>query len=268
MKTNSTITKMRFYLFVISFFGFTNFSDAQVKATWKGEVDTDFYNQKNWDIPIDFNNLIGTDLIIGAGTPNNPKNIGYSGPEKMPKRPSSLTTNASANIIITGTLFPNGITNLNGTITVDALGAQFSVRNMAYVGKAATGTLNINTGNAFVKNNLYIGNETGGNGLITVNDGTALGIGGSLEIGTGIGDPAGSLKIKGGTVTAESAINIGINGHISINGTGKLVVMGNKEEVLKAYVKSRTIGCTVGKRLDVAFDGTKTSVSINETAIK
>jgi hypothetical protein len=263
MKTNFTFTQMRFYLLAISFFGFINFSNAQV-ANWVGGVDTDFYNVKNWDYPkIDFTNLVTTNVIIGAGTPNNPVNIGYTGNETMPKRPATLTTNVGANITVIGNFFPNGLSNMNGTITVDAPAALFSVRNQAYLGKGAVGILNINTGKAAVKNNFFIGNGTGGDGLVTVNSGTLLEILGGLELGTGAGDPTGNLKIKG-TVTVESSINIGINGHVSISGTGKLIVSGNKEEVLKAFVKSRTIGCTVGKRLQVVFDGTKTTVNISE----
>lgn len=261
MKTNFTINKMKFYLFAISFFGFINFSNAQV-ANWIGGVDTNFYNVKNWDYTkIDFTNLISTNLIIGAGSPNHPTNIGYTGNETMPKRPASLTTNVGANIVVTANFFPNGLSNLNGTITVDAPAAVFNIRNQAYLGKGASGILNINTGKAAVKNNFFIGSGAGGDGLVIVNNGTALDVLGSLEIGTGTGAPKGNIKIKG-TVSAETSVNIGPNGHVSISGTGKLIVSGNKEEVLKSYVKSRTIGCTVGKILEVVFDGTKTTVRI------
>jgi len=255
---------MRFYLFAVSFFGFINASNAQV-ANWIGGVDTNFYNVKNWDYTsIDFAHFVSIDVIIGAGKPNNPVNIGYIGADTANKRPATLTTTATANITITGTFFPNGISNMNGTITVDGPAALFSMRNQAYLGKGTTGILNINTGKAAVKSNLYIGNGVGGNGLVTLNTGTSLEILGALEIGTGPGDPIGNLKIKGGTVTVETALNIGLNGHVSISGTGKLVVAGNKEEALKAWVKNRTIGCTVGKVLEVLFDGTKTIVQIKE----
>jgi hypothetical protein len=262
MKNNFTLTKMRFYLFAISFFGFINLSNAQV-ANWIGGVDSDYYNVKNWDYTsIDFTNLVSTNIIIGPGSPNNPTNIGYIGNETMPKRPATLTTNVGANIVVTGNFFPNGLSNLNGTITVDAPAAVFSVRNQAYLGKGDSGTLNVKTGKAAVKNNLFIGSGAGGNGLVTINTGTALEVLGSLEIGTGAGDPIGNLKIKDGAVNVESSINIGINGHVSISGTGRLIVAGNKLDILKAHVKSRTIGCTVGKILEVIFDGTKTTVRI------
>ena len=262
MKTNFTITKMRLFLLVISFFGFINFSNAQV-ANWIGGVDTNFYNVKNWDYTsIDFAHFVTVDLIIGAGKPYNPVNAGYVGADTSNKRPATLTTNVGANIIVTGTFFPNGISNLNGTITVNGPAALFSIRNQSYLGKGASGILNIDAGKAAVKNNFYIGNLAGGNGLVTVNTGTSLEVLGSLEIGTGPGDPIGNLKIKGGTVNVETSVNIGLNGHISIAGTGKLIVAGNKLEILKAHVKSRTIGCTVGKILEVIFDGTKTTVRI------
>lgn len=271
MKTNFTM-QMKFYLLAISFFGFINFSNAQnapLKITWKGTVDNNFYNEKNWDnTNINFEDFNNTNLIIGAGSPYNPVNAGYKGPEKTPKRPGQLITEVGANIFVTGNFVPYGESILNGTITVDAADAQLNVRKAAYIGKGASGTLNINAGNAAVKNNLYIGNDTGGTGWVNINNGTTLGIGGALEIGTGAGFPTGYLKIKGGTVTVETDINIGINGHVSINGNGKLILTGNKEEVLKAYVKSRTIGCTLGKQLQVVFDGTKTSVSILEAVAK
>ncbi|WP_281637483.1 hypothetical protein [Flavobacterium marginilacus] len=262
MKTNFTITKMRFFLLAISFFGFVNFSNAQI-INWTGGTDTNFYNVKNWDnTSIDFANLITVDLIIGAGSPNNPANLGFTGTETMAKRPRTFTTNTGANITITGTFFPNGLSTLNGTINVDALAAQFSMRNTAYLGKGTSGMLNINAGKVLVKNALYIGNATGGNGLVTVNSGTSLEIGNSLEIGTGVGDPIGDLRIKGGTVSVETALNIGPNGHAFISGTGKLIVTGNKEAVIKSYIKSRAVSCTVGKTLEVLFDGTKTTVRI------
>lgn len=265
MKTNFTFTKMKFYIFTISFFGFINSSNAQI-AHWIGGVDNNFYNIKNWDYSsIDFAHFVTIDLVIDAGKPNNPANAGYAGADTSNKRPATLTTNAGSNLIVTGTFFPNGVSNLNGTITVDAPAALFSMRNQAYLGKGGVGILNINAGKAAVKNNFYVGNGNGGNGSVTVNSGTSLEVLGSLEIGTGIGNPEGILKIKGGTVNVETSLNIGVNGHISISGTGKLVVTGNKEEILKAHVKNRTIGCTVGKTLEVIFDGTKTSVRIKES---
>lgn len=266
MKTDFTSTMMKFHIFAISFFGFNNFLNAQITATWKGGVDTNFYNEKNWDkTDIDFNNLSGTDLIIGAGNPNNPVIPKNKDADKLVKRSRTLTTNLGANVIIVGEFFSNGSANLNGTITVDAPAALFNMRKEVYLGKGTTGALNINAGKAVVKNILFIGNGTGGDGLATLNSGTSLQTG-RLEIGTGQGNPTGNLKIKG-TVTVETDLNIGILGHISINGAGKLIVMGNKEEILKAWVKSKTIGCTIGKVLQVNFDGTKTTVNINENPL-
>ncbi|MGQ7945118.1 hypothetical protein [Flavobacterium sp. WC2509] len=263
MKTNFTITKMRFYLFAISFFGFINFSNAQI-INWVGAADKNFYNVKNWDnASIDYANLITTDIVIGAGSPNNPTNVGFTGSnESMNKRPRSLTTNVGANIIITGIFFPNGASTLNGTITLDGVNAQFGIRNTCYLGKGASGILNINGGKVSVKNVFYVGNGVGGNGLITVNTGTSVELLSTMELGTGIGDPIADLRIKGGTVTIETALNIGINGHVFISDNGVLIVKGNKEEALKALVKSRVISCTIGKKLEVISDGTKTTVRI------
>jgi len=265
MKTNFTITKMKFYLFAISFFGFVNFSDAQI-INWVGGVDKNFYNVKNFDnTNIDFANLINSDIVIGAGSPNNPVNVGFTGSsESMNKRPRTLTTNVGANIIITGIFFPNGPSVLNGTITLEGVNAQFGIRNNCHLGKGAAGVLNINGGKVSVKNVFYVGNGVGGNGLITVNSGTALELSSTLELGTGVGDPIADLRIKGGTVTIETALNVGINGHIFISDTGSLIVKGNKEEALKALVKSRVISCTIGRSLEVISDATKTTVRLKE----
>ncbi|MGQ7945480.1 polysaccharide lyase family protein [Flavobacterium sp. WC2509] len=266
MKTNFTKTQMKIFLFAISFFGFINFSNAQT-YNWVGGVSTDFYDVNNWDnTAINFAALSSSNLIIGAGIPNNPINAGYSGADSTAKRPSTLTTNIGANVIITGTLFPNGVSNLNGTLTVNG-SANFNNRNYVYLGKAATGILNINAGSVASKYSFFIGNGTGGNGLVNVSGGTlyAGGAAGSynLEVGNGTGNPTGNLNIVGGTVDVYNNINIGTNGHVFISGIGQLIVTGDKTTALQAYITSGQLTCTSGKTLSVVYNSTTGRTTVN-----
>lgn len=260
MKTNFTFVKMRFAFFAVSFFLFTHFLNAQT-YNWVGGVDTNFYNVNNWDnTSIDFANLGLSNLIIGVGNTNNPINVGHSGADVIAKRPKTLTTNVGANIIITKTFFPNGVSNLNGTITLNEA-ANFNNRNYVYLGKGTAGILNINAGSINSNLTFFIGNGAGGNGLVNVNGGT-LYANTYLEVGTGTGNPTGNINITGGTVDVKTAVNIGANGHISISGIGQLIVTGDKTTALTDYITNGKISCTVGSSLKVAFDGTRTSVAI------
>jgi hypothetical protein len=262
MKKTLSKPRLSICIATILFFGIINASFAQT-FNWTGSVSTDFYDVNNWDNPsINFASLSSSNLIIGAGTPNNPINVGHSGNDVIAKRPSTLTTNVGANIIVTGTFFPNGVSNLNGTITLNG-NANFNNRNYVYLGKGAAGTLNINSGSAASKNTFYIGNAAGGNGLVNVNGGT-LYSSSYLEVGNGTGNPTGNLNITGGTVDVATAVNIGTNGHIFISGIGQLIVTGDKTTALQAYITSGKITCTSGKTLDVVYNGTRTSVNIHQ----
>jgi hypothetical protein len=254
-------TKQSFCIVIILFFSIINASFAQT-YNWVGGVSTDFYDVNNWDNnTINFATLSSSNLIIGAGTPNNPINIGHSGADVIAKRPATLTTNVGANIIVTGTFFPNGVSNLNGTITLNGA-ANFNNRNFVYLGKGAAGTLTINAGSTASKNAFYIGNASSGNGLVNVNGGT-LYAGTYLEVATGIGNPIGNLNITGGTVDVTTGVNIGTNGHVFISGLGQLIVSGDKRTVLQTYISNGQITCPVGKTLDVVY-GTRTTVNIHQ----
>lgn len=144
---------------------------AQTTYTWVGGVSTDFYNVNNWDnTSIDFANLNNSTLIVGVGMTNNPINVGFSGNDVIAKRAGYFNTNTGANLIITGTFFPNNNTFLNGTITLNGA-ANFSNRNYAYLGKGTMGVLNINSGSAGSKYSYYIGRDALGHGTINVNGG-------------------------------------------------------------------------------------------------
>jgi hypothetical protein len=256
------LLQTRFSIGIVSllFFCFINTSFAQT-YNWVGNISTDFYDVNNWDVnTINFATLSSSNLIIGAGTPNNPINIGHSGVDVIAKRPASLTTNVGANVIVTGTFFPNGTSTYNGTVTLNGA-ANFNNRNILYLGKGAAGTLIVNAGSVASKNAFYIGNAAGGNGLVDVNAGN-LYAGTSLEVATGTGNPIGKLNIIGGTVNVATNLNIGTNGQVFITGLGQLIVTGDKKIALEAYIASGKISCPVSSTLSVTYDGTKTSVAI------
>ncbi len=262
MKNNFTFVKMRLAFFAVSFFLVTHFSNAQT-YNWVGGVSTNFYDVNNWDNPaIDFTNLAYANLTIGVGNPYNPINVGHSGNDVIAKRPGIFTTNVGANIIVTGTLYPNNETNLNGIVTLNG-SANLNSRKFTYLGKAATGILNMNSGIFNSNYNFYIGNGTGGNGTANVSGGT-LYANANLEVGNGTGNPAGNLNITGGTVDVKTAINIGTNGHVFISGIGELIVTGDKKTVLENYVLNGKISCPNGQSLAVVYNGTRTTVNISQ----
>lgn len=260
MKKNLPKKNRLFCIATLLFFSIISSSFAQT-YNWVGGVSTDFYDVNNWDnTAINFASLGSANLIIGAGTPNNPTNIGHSGKDVIARRPASLTTNVGANVIVNKTFFPAGTSTLNGTITVEGA-ANFNSRNIVYIGKSAAGSLTLNAGSISSKNGFYIGNGTGGNALVDINGGN-LWAGTSLEVGTGTGNPIGNLNIVGGTVNVETNLNIGTNGQVFITGLGQLLVTGDKKTALEAYIASGKISCPASNTLSVTYDGTKTSVVI------
>lgn len=262
MKKTLLRTRQSFYILALLFFSLINTSFAQT-YTWVGGVSTDFYNVNNWDnTSIDFANFNSANLVIGAGSPYNPINIGHSGNDVIAKRPGLFTTNVDANIIITGTFFPYNDANLNGTVTVNG-SANFNNRKYTYVGKTAAGILNVNSGSVNSNYTFYIGNGTGGNGTANVAGGT-LYANTYLEVGTGSGNPIGNLNITAGTVDVKIAVNIGTNGQIFISGLGQLIVTGDKKTALETHIANGKITCPSGQSLAVVYNGTKTSVTISQ----
>ncbi|OCB71739.1 hypothetical protein FBGL_11050, partial [Flavobacterium glycines] len=265
MKTTFTFTKMRFAFFAVSFFLLTHFSFAQT-YNWVGGVSSDFYDVNNWDNnTINFASLNAANIVIGVGNPNNPTNIGHSGADVSAKRPSTFTTNSGANVIVTGTFYPNGVSTMNGIVTVNG-SADFNNRNYVYIGKAATAVMNINSGKVSSKYTFFVGKDAGGNGTVNVNGGTlyAGSTGFNLEVGTGTGNPIGNLNITGGTVDVASAVNIGTNGQIYISGLGQLVVTGDKKTALESYISSGKLICPSGQSLAVAYNGSRTTVTVSQ----
>lgn len=260
MKKTLPKTRLSFCMVALLFFSIINTSLAQT-YTWVGSVSTDFYDANNWsDTSIDFSADVQSKIfVVGTGSPNNPINIGL-GSDVTIKRPNYFNTITNANVIITGTYVPWNSNSLNGVITLNA-SAKLNVRNIIYLGKGESGTLNLNSGSISSKNAFYIGNGTGGNGLANVNAGT-LYAGTYLEVGTGTGSPTGNLNISGGTVDVTTAVNIGTNGQIFISGLGQLIVTGDKKTALETHIANGKITCPAGNALDVVFNGTRTTVSI------
>ena len=262
MKKTLLRTRQSFYILALLFFSLINTSFAQT-YTWVGGVSTDFYNVNNWDnTSIDFANFNSANLVIGAGSPYNPINIGHSGNDVIAKRPGLFTTNVDANIIITGTFFPYNDANLNGTVTVNG-SANFNNRKYTYVGKTAAGILNVNSGSVNSNYTFYIGYGAGGDGTANVAGGT-LYANTYLEVGTGTGNPIGNLNITAGTVDVKIAVNIGTNGQIFISGLGQLIVTGDKKTALETHIANGKITCPSGQSLAVVYNGTKTSVTISQ----
>jgi hypothetical protein len=261
---NKTLSKKRlsFYIVALLFFSIINTSLAQT-YNWVGGVSTDFYDVNNWDnTSFDFAALNSANLVIGSGSLYNPINVGHSGNDVIAKRPGLFTTNAGANIIITGTLYPYNDANLNGTVTANG-SANFNGRKYVYLGKTTTGILNVNSGSVNSNYTFFIGNGTGGNGTANVSGGS-LYANMTIEVGTGTGNPIGNLNITGGTVDVKTALNVGTNGHVFISGIGQLIVTGDKKTALETHIANGKITCPSGQSLAVVYNGTRTSVTISQ----
>jgi hypothetical protein len=262
MKKTLPKTRLSVCIVTLLFFSIVSSSFAQT-YNWVGGVSTDFYNVNNWDnTAINFTTLNYANLTIGAGSPYNPINVGHSGNDVIAKRPGIFTTNVGANIIITGTFYPNNGTNLNGTVTING-SAYFNNRNYTYLGKAAAGVLNVNSGIVNSNYTFYIGYGAGGDGTANVAGGT-LYANTYLEVGTGTGNPIGKLNITGGTVDVKTAANIGTNGTIFISGIGQLIVTGDKKTALETHIANGKITCPSGQSLAVVYNGARTSVTISQ----
>lgn len=263
MKITLLKPKLSICITFILFFSITNTLFAQTTFNWVGGVDTNFYNINNWDnTSIDFANAGSSTLIIGTANPNNPvQSGGYNG-SSTSYRPNYFNTTENANFTISGNLIPWNSSYLNGLITVNSP-ANFNIRSNVYLGQGKNATLNINGGSMNSRYIFYIGNAANGNATANVSGG-ALYVGTSLEIGTGTGNPTGNLNITGGTVDVATNLNIGTNGSVFISGIGQLIVTGDKRTALQAYITSGKITCTVGKTLDVVYNGTRTTVNIGQ----
>lgn len=248
------------FLFFILFYS----THAQVSSTWVGSVDTNFYNVNNWsNSSVDFTNAQNTTLIINPGSPNNPIQNGGNA-NNIDYRPNYLNVFAGASATFNGALLPWNSSYLNGTTTLNSP-AYINIRNAVYLGRTATGTLNINGGSLHSRYQFFIGYDNGGNGTANVLGGT-LYAGTYLEVATTPSNqnPTGVLNISGGTVEVGTGVNIGTNGSIHISELGALIVAGNHTLTLNNYISSGKITSPTNTTLAVLYDGTKTTVSISQ----
>lgn len=232
--------------------------------TWTGDTDTDFYNPLNWsDETIDFaGDLTTKTLIIGSGSPNNPIQVG--GSNHTSKRPAYLNTETGCNLTFNGTLYPGDTQYWRGTITVND-GADINIRNVMYLGNEGNGTLNITGGSFTVKNYAIIGINSNGVGVVNLSGGTFTSTL-DMQIASNPDAISGTLNITGGIASVTRNLTIGTNGLISITSPGALSITGDQRVSLNGYISSGKIVATNGT-LQVIYDGSKTTVSIDPTTL-
>lgn len=262
MKRTFTFIKMRFAFFALSFFSFISLSQAQQTYNWVGGVSSDFYDANNWDdTSITFSDLQSYTFVIGSGNPNNLIHVGGSASD-ITKRPGKFNTTASANVVLKGNLIPWNSDYLNGILTLESP-ANINIRSNVYLGQGTIATLNVNGGAFYNRYAFYVGNALNGNATANITGGTVY-VGTYLEVGTGTGNPIGNLNITGGVVDVPTAVNIGVNGKIFISGLGQLIVTGDKKTILEDFIANGKITCPSGQSLAVAYNGTRTSVTISQ----
>ncbi|MFG6686723.1 T9SS type A sorting domain-containing protein [Mariniflexile sp. HNIBRBA6329] len=253
-----------FKLIIATLLVCTTYTSYAQTNTWTGDTNTDFYNSLNWsDETIDFSGDITTKtLIIGAGSPNDPIQVG--GSNHTTKRPAFLNTETGCNLTFNGTLYPGDTQYWRGTITVND-GADINIRNVMYLGKEGSGTLNITGGSFTVKNYSIIGSGINGVGEVNLSGGTFASTL-DMQIASDPDAISGTLNITGGNASVTRNLTIGTNGHIYITSPGSLSITGNQTTLLNGYISSGKIVATAGA-LQVVYDGTKTTVSVDPTTL-
>ena len=236
-------------------------------VTWTGNTSTNYFTTTNWNPATNTAALAQTEvLMIGTGSPNNCIHTGGSSANAY--RPAKLNTLSGGNFTCNGTLYPWGSDSLNGTVTINAPG-DFSSRNIIYIGRNGTATVNINSGSLSSKNGTFIATGNSGSAATVTVSGT-LNVGGggtnmdlSLANATGL---AAWLNIYGGTVNIARNLLIGTNGHIFITGIGLLKIAGDKQSQLNGLIGDGRLTCTAGETLTIAYDGTNTTARITPVA--
>ncbi|MCM4157251.1 polysaccharide lyase family protein [Gramella sp. AN32] len=134
------------------------------ELTWKGAVDSNFWNAGNW-APEDDPGANYT-LQIGAGTPYQPVFTGNTNRNRF----SSVNTLEGGELTVEGLLMTWGSDQLNGNVIVNK-GRELNIRSSAFIGKNGTGRVDILGGALYTKQNVYLGYGEGGNGTIYIEDG-------------------------------------------------------------------------------------------------
>ena len=243
---------------------------AQTVVTWVGGTSSAYFTAANWSPATSMSALAQSEIVmIGNGTPNNCVHSG--GSANNPYRAGKVNVLTGANFTIGGILYPWGTDSINGNVTINS-GGDFSIRNIAHIGRNTTGTtITIKTGGKMGNaNNAAFNVGTGPAGSnATINlPGGSLFPGGILNLATATGTTA-AININGGGVVINNSVaatqgvlNIGAGGSIFIGGIGFLRIKGERVAQLNGLISDGRLTCTHGKTLSVTFDGTNTTAAI------
>ena len=260
-----------FSLFILIFMATINVSHAQLN-TWVGGTSADFLDATNWSTaapPATF--LAGTTFSIGAGSPNNPVlSTNYPG-----------TTSGGLTVTPTGVLTTNGNMNLGGSTSytyidgqLTVTGGNFNGRGNLYIANSASSTaavINIQTGGTVnVKNVAYVGRTK--SGTLNVNGGTFSSENqatGGLIVGTATSTAAGVLNINSGLVSINrlpSGLTINTYGTINID-AGSIVLAGNQTAAIATFISSNKIKVSGQAILDGKIISNTFDASTNKTTV-
>ncbi len=243
---------------LICFLLFQQSLHSQV-VTWVGGTNNNYFTASNWSPSTNTAALAQTEtLLIGAGNPNEMVHNGGNAANSY--RANFLNTTSNANITVNGILYSWNSDSLNGRVTLNT-GADFSCRNIGYIGRNGSCTMTINGGRYSTRNGLNIGfGNTGSNATIhlfggSITSGTTM----SIANGTGL---SARINISGGALIVGSTLTIGTNAIITITGIGYLQIAGDKRTQVNGLMSDGRITTSPGKTLAVVYNGTNTVVSI------
>ncbi len=260
-----------FLLFAFAFMATINVSYAQLN-TWVGGTSTDFLDANNWSTaapPATF--LAGTTFSISAGSPNNPVlSTNYPG-----------TTSGGLTVTPTGVLTTNGNMNLGGSSSytyidgqLTVTGGNFNGRGNLYIANSASATaavINIQTGGTVnVKNVAYVGRTK--SGTLNVNGGTFSvenQATGGVIVGTASSAAAGVLNINSGLVAINrlpSGLTINTYGTINID-AGSMVLVGNQVTAISNYINSNLIKVSGQALIDGKIISNTFDAATNKTTV-
>lgn len=232
-------------------------------VTWTGATSSDYFTSSNWSPTTNTAALAQTEiLMIGNGSPNNCVLTGGNGGNSY--RPLKLNTLTGSTMTINGTIYPWGSDSLNGNIILNAP-ADFSVRNIGYIGRNTSASVTINASAKFsTKNacNIACGNS---GASATLNLYGSLTAGTDLNIANGTGLSA-NINLLGGGLTAMANLTIGGNVTIYVSDGGSLKAAGDKRILLNGLVANGQMTCTPGKTIAVTYDGASTIAQVARPA--
>ena len=308
------------------FLGAFNVTHAQYTNTWVGGTNTDFLDATNWTAALTATPFTpgavtfasNTTFVIGVGSPNNPVlSTNYPGTTSngLTVMPSGvLSTSGNINLggstsytyidgqlTVTGGNFnvranlyiANSASATSSTVNIQT-GGTLNVKNVAYVGRTKSGTLNVN-GGTFSLENQTVGGVTVGtassvaagvininSGLVKVNKVAGLTIltygtvnvgGGTLELVAGDLTNRKVININGGLMNllvGASSINTAVyNASVAVGATAAQITAGNEAATSLININSGTLkvaGTLTISSGTVNIDGGKIELTGNQTA--